>query len=323
MSNREKYFGDFGGAFVPELLISPLIELEEARKYFFSIKSFKKDLKDLLENYAGRPTPITELPNFSKTIKGPRIFIKREDLLHTGAHKINNALGQCLLAKEMGKKRIIAETGAGQHGVATATACARLNLECHVYMGAIDMARQAVNVKKMRLLGAEVHAVEAGDKTLKEAVNEALRDWAHTYETTHYCLGSALGPYPYPKMVIEFHKVIGQEARAQIQKMTGQLPNTVVACVGGGSNAMGIFSAFIQDKDIRLIGVEAGGTGKKHAARFKGDLLVFYMVRTLIYFKISTGKLKRLTPSQQDSTILPLAPPSPISMSKREQSFMP
>lgn len=273
MQSNKKYFGAFGGAYVPELLISPLIELEEAKKYFLSLKSFKEDLRDLLEQYAGRPTPLTAVPNFSKAIKGPRIFLKREDLLHTGAHKINNALGQCLLAKEMGKTKIVAETGAGQHGLASATACAKLGLECHVFMGMHDIKRQNINVQKMKLLGAQVHGVSSGSQTLKEAINEAMRYWAHHYETTHYCLGSALGPYPYPEMVIEFHKVIGQEAQKQIKKVTGQDPNVVMACVGGGSNSMGLFSPFIPDKDIRLIGVEAGGKGlkgKKHASRFQG-----------------------------------------------------
>ncbi len=273
MQNKQAYFGDFGGAYVPELLIAPLTELDEARKYFLSLKSFKQALHDLLHQYAGRPTALTPVPNFSKAIKGPRIFLKREDLLHTGAHKINNALGQCLLAKEMGKTRVIAETGAGQHGLAVATACAKLSLECHVYMGEIDMERQLVNVKKMKLLGAHVHGVSLGDRTLKEAINEAMRDWAHSYEKTHYCLGSALGPHPYPQMVIDFHKIIGQEAQKQIRKITGQDPDAVIACVGGGSNAMGIFYPFIKNTKIRLIGVEAGGKElkpKKHAARFQG-----------------------------------------------------
>jgi tryptophan synthase beta subunit len=273
MHNKRKYYGRFGGVFVPELLITPLIELEEALKYFLTLKSFKEELTDLLENYAGRPTPITPIPQFSRAIDGPRIFLKREDLLHTGAHKINNALGQCLLAREMGKKRIVAETGAGQHGLAAATACAKLKLECHVYMGRVDMERQKVNVQKMRLLGAEVHAVTSGEETLKEAINEAMRDWAHHYENTHYCLGSALGPHPYPEMVMEFHKVIGLEAQKQIQKILGVPLDVVIASVGGGSNAMGIFYPFIEDTNIRLIGVEAGGKNlkdKEHASRFYG-----------------------------------------------------
>ncbi|MCH9633447.1 MAG: Tryptophan synthase beta chain [Chlamydiae bacterium] len=271
--NHRKYFGNFGGAFVPELLMAPLNELDEGRKYFLNLPSFKKQLQDLLENFAGRPTSLTAATSFSKAIKGPRIFLKREDLLHTGAHKINNALGQCLLAKEMGKTRIVAETGAGQHGLATATTCAKLGLECHIYMGEVDIQRQLVNVQKMRLLGASVHSVSSGDKTLKEAVNESMRDWAHHYETTHYCLGSALGPYPYPQMVIDFHKIIGIEAKRQLKKMAGQDPSAVVACVGGGSNAMGIFHPFIKDNQVALIGVEAGGRGIKaneHAARFQG-----------------------------------------------------
>ena len=264
-----KRFGKFGGAYVPELLIAPLEELDIARKKICKSTSFQKELKELLNNYAGRPTALTEVPSFSKAIGGPRIFLKREDLLHTGAHKINNALGQCLLAKKMGKKNVVAETGAGQHGLATATSCARLGLTCTVYMGAVDVERQRVNVEKMKLLGARVKSVDAGAQTLKEAVNEALRSWATEYEDSYYCLGSALGPYPYPQMVIDFHKIIGNEAKKEIKKITGRLPHAVIACVGGGSNAMGIFSAFIQDKDVKLIGVEAGGNGKQHAARFK------------------------------------------------------
>lgn len=256
---RPGRFGAFGGTYVPELLIQPLKELEHA----FATISIEEELLDLLRHYAGRPTAITEIPNFAKAIDGPRIFLKREDLLHTGAHKINNAIGQCLLAKKMGKTRIIAETGAGQHGVATATACALLGLECVIYMGQTDIERQAPNVYKMALLGAKVIPVTQGAATLKDAVNEALRDWAASYETTHYCLGSALGPHPFPAMVAKFQKVIGEEAKEQMRARIGRDPDLCIACVGGGSNAIGLFSAYLNDS-VQLIGVEAEG-----AARFK------------------------------------------------------
>lgn len=265
-------YGNFGGAYLPELLMAPILQLETQFNQLKNDTAFNKQLDTILKNYAGRPTPLTEIPRFSAVINGPRIFLKREDLLHTGAHKLNNALGQCLLAKKMGKTRIIAETGAGQHGVATATACAYLGLPCVVYMGAVDAARQAPNVARMKLLGAEVVAVENGSKTLKDAVNEALRDWAESFETTHYCLGSALGPHPYPEMVAYFQRVIGEETKQQCQEQIGRNPDLIVACVGGGSNAIGIFSAFLEDK-VELIGVEAGGTSNKlgeHAARFQG-----------------------------------------------------
>jgi tryptophan synthase beta subunit len=268
-----KYFGRFGGAYIAEILVAPLQELEEAWKKSSCDPSFLKELEEILHNYAGRPTPLTEVARFSKAITGPRIFLKREDLLHTGAHKLNNALGQCLLAKRMGKQRIIAETGAGQHGVAVATACAFLSLSCVVYMGKVDMERQMPNVQKIRLLGAEVIAVESGSQTLKDAVNEALRDWSGSYETTHYCLGSALGPYPFPEMVASFQSVIGKEAKEQIHKRVGKNPDQVIACVGGGSNAIGIFSAFLNDPTVQCVGVEAGGTSQRlgeHAARFQG-----------------------------------------------------
>lgn len=271
MHNKTHYYGKFGGQFLPELLIAPIQELEEQ---FLKIKSdadFNKELNHLLTTYAGRPTPLTEVSRFSEAINGPRIFLKREDMLHTGAHKFNNAIGQCLLAKQMGKTRIIAETGAGQHGVATATACALLGLSCVIYMGAVDIARQGPNVARMKLLGAQVVSVENGSKTLKDAVNEALRDWAESFAHSHYCLGSALGPYPYPQMVGYFQKVIGLETKAQCLDRFGSEPDCVIACVGGGSNAIGIFSAFIENPQVRLIGVEAGGTGNKtgeHAARF-------------------------------------------------------
>lgn len=270
LTAKNHYYGPFGGSFVPEILMPALQDLTAAWKYYHHNAEFKAALKYSLEHYAGRPTPITEIPHFAKAIKAPRIFLKREDLLHTGAHKLNNALGQCLLAKKMGKTRIIAETGAGQHGVATSAACAHLGLPCEVYMGKVDMERQAMNVRRMELFGARVIPVENGDQTLKEAVNEALRDWSASFETTYYCLGSALGPHPYPEMVAEFQAVIGKEAHAQCLRNLGVLPNYVVACVGGGSNAIGIFSAFLKNPEIELIGVEAGGRGTKlgeHAAR--------------------------------------------------------
>ncbi|MCC2624460.1 MAG: trpB [Burkholderiales bacterium] len=268
---RPERYGRFGGRFVPELLIKPLQELETAFKEVVLTKPFQAEFIDILKNYTGRPTALTEVKNFAAALGDIRVFLKREDLLHTGAHKINNAVGQCLLAKKMGKIRIIAETGAGQHGLATATACAMFGLECVVYMGKIDVARQAPNVAKMRLLGAKVVSVASGSATLKDAVNEALRDWAESYETSHYCLGSALGPYPFPQMVAHFHAVIGKEAHEQFLAQAGSQPDMVVACVGGGSNAIGIFQGFMHDPKISLIGVEAGGKGTglgNNAARF-------------------------------------------------------
>ena len=269
---RPERFGHFGGRYVPELLIPPLLELERAYAAIASSDSFKAELTDILKNYIGRPTALTEVKNFAKAIGNIRIFLKREDLLHTGAHKINNSLGQCLLAKKMGKTRIVAETGAGQHGVATATACAMFGLECVVYMGEIDIQRQEPNVAKMRLLGAKVVSVTSGSSTLKDAVNEALRDWAESYENTHYCLGSALGPHPFPKMVADFQSVIGIEAKKQFFDVVGSDPYAVIACVGGGSNSIGIFGAYIPERNVKLIGVEAGGNGAglgNNAARFK------------------------------------------------------
>lgn len=263
----------FGGVYLPELLMAPILALQEGWEFYGSDPEFMEEFLEILKEYAGRETPLTEVKRFSQAIDGPRIFLKREDLLHTGAHKLNNALGQCLLAKKMGKKRIIAETGAGQHGVATATACAFLGLECVVYMGEVDMQRQSPNVARMKLLGAEVVAVDKGTMTLKDAVNEALRDWSFHFEESHYCLGSVLGPHPYPEMVATFQSVIGTEARAQMHEKTGKNPDILIACVGGGSNAIGLFSAFIDDPSAALIGVEAGGTGEKlgeHAARFQG-----------------------------------------------------
>jgi tryptophan synthase beta chain len=258
---------------VPETLVAPIQALEAEYLRARKDPSFAAELQRLLVNYAGRPTPLWEARRLSDACGGPRLFLKREDLTHTGAHKINNALGQALLAQRMGKTRIVAETGAGQHGVATATACALLGLECVVYMGAEDMARQALNVFRMRLLGGEVRSVDAGARTLKDAINEAMRDWVARPGDTHYLLGSALGPHPYPLMVREFQSVIGQEAKRQLLEQIGALPLAVIACVGGGSNAIGIFDAFIDDPDVRLIGVEAGGEGirpGRHAARFAG-----------------------------------------------------
>ncbi len=271
--NNSSAHTQFGGVYLPELLMAPIEALQKGWEKYGSDPVFIDEFLQLLKDYAGRETPLTEVKRFSEAVDGPRIFLKREDLVHTGAHKLNNALGQCLLAKRMGKKRIIAETGAGQHGVATATACAFLGLECVVYMGKVDVERQAPNVSRMRLLGAEVIAVEKGTMTLKDAVNEALRDWSFNYEDSHYCLGSALGPHPYPEMVAAFQSVIGNEAHEQIHEKIGRDPDLIVACVGGGSNAIGIFSAFIDNPAVELIGVEAGGKGEKlgeHAARFKG-----------------------------------------------------
>src|SRR5947208_9477359 len=255
------YFGEFGGRYVPETLVEPVEELERAYLAARDDAEFQRELNRLLKHYVGRPTPMYEAARLTAAFGGARIVLKREDLAHTGAHKINNALGQALLAVGMGKRRIVAETGAGQHGVAAATACALLGLECHVYMGAEDMERQALNVFRMRLLGAEVCRVEAGSRTLKDAINEAMRDWVTNVADTYYLLGSVLGPHPYPLMVREFQSVIGKEARVQVLEQTGKLPRAIVACIGGGSNAMGIFDAFIPDKDVRLIGVEAGGRG--------------------------------------------------------------
>ena len=267
------YYGAFGGRFVPETLVAPVQELETAYLRARTDEGFRQTLLQLLRDYVGRPTPLYEARRLSGSLGGARIFLKREDLAHTGAHKINNALGQALLARRMGKRRVVAETGAGQHGVATATVCALLGLECTVYMGAEDMERQSLNVFRMRLLGATVHCVDGGSRTLKDAINEAMRDWVTNVADTYYLLGSVLGPHPYPLMVREFQSVIGQEARAQILAASGRLPDAVVACIGGGSNAMGIFDAFVDDAAVRLIGVEAGGRGiepGQHAARFAG-----------------------------------------------------
>ena len=271
------YFGAYGGRFVPETLVAPIEELTTGYLAARADAAFGDELSHLLRHYVGRPTPLYETRRLASVARGAptnvRILLKREDLTHTGAHKINNALGQALLAKRMGKTRVVAETGAGQHGVATATACALLGLECHVYMGAEDMRRQALNVVRMQLLGATVRQVDAGSRTLKDAINEAMRDWVANVGDTYYLLGSALGPHPYPLMVREFQSVIGREARRQMLEQVGRLPDIVVACVGGGSNAIGIFDAFVNDKSVRLIGVEAGGeriAPGRHAARFAG-----------------------------------------------------
>jgi tryptophan synthase beta chain len=264
-------FGVYGGQFVPEMLVPALTELEAAYLHYRDDLDFQHTLVDLLQTYVGRPTPLTFASRLTEQCGGARIYLKREDLAHSGAHKINNALGQALLAKRMGKQRVIAETGAGQHGVASATACALLGLDCVVYMGTVDMARQAPNVQRMQLLGAEVRGVDIGSRTLKDAISEAIRDWVTNVGNTYYLLGSALGPHPYPTMVRDFQSVIGRETKEQILAAEGHLPNTIIACVGGGSNAIGIFHEFLGDEDVDLIGVEAGGTGiesRRHAARF-------------------------------------------------------
>ncbi|GAB4475309.1 MAG: tryptophan synthase subunit beta [Anaerolineales bacterium] len=288
MMERTK-FGIFGGQYVPEVLMPALTELEVAYHQCISDVDFLAEFHRLLGTYVGRPTPLTFAERLSSYLGGARIYLKREDLAHSGAHKINNALGQALLAKRMGKKRLIAETGAGQHGVATATAAALLGLDCVIYMGEVDMERQKPNVLRMKLLGAEVRPVSSGSRTLKDAINEAIRDWVTNVRDTHYLLGSALGPYPYPQMVRDFQSVIGSEARQQLLEQVGSLPTMVMACVGGGSNAIGIFSAFLEDREVRLIGVEAGGSGIEsglHAARFaderKGRLGVLHGTKTYV-----------------------------------------
>jgi tryptophan synthase beta chain len=270
MPNAQGRFGPYGGRYVPETLVAPLEELEQAYADARKDPKFQSELDSLLHDFAGRPTPLQFASRLSEHLGGPRVYLKREDLLHTGAHKINNCIGQGLLAVRMGKRRVVAETGAGQHGVATATVAARLGLTCTVYMGTEDMERQRLNVIRMRLLGAEVIGVDSGSRTLKDAINEAMRDWVTNIATSHYLLGSVLGAHPYPQMVRDFHKVIGEEARAQIQQAEGCLPDLLVACVGGGSNAIGLFNAFLGDKSVRLLGVEAGGRGKslgEHASR--------------------------------------------------------
>src|SRR6202158_1453849 len=266
-------FGVYGGRYVPETLMAALEELDQHYEKAKKDRSFQRRLDELLRTYAGRPTALFFAQRLTKKLGGAKIYLKREDLLHTGAHKINNCLGQALLVQRMGKKRVIAETGAGQHGVATATVCALLGFECVVYMGTEDMRRQELNVFRMRLLGAEVRGVESGSRTLKDAINEAMRDWVTNVRTTHYLLGSVLGAHPYPTMVRDFHRVIGREARAQILKAEGKLPAAIIACVGGGSDSVGVCYDFLKDKKVRLIGVEAGGRSEKlgdHAARFRG-----------------------------------------------------
>jgi tryptophan synthase beta subunit len=271
IKQRRGYYGPFGGQYMPELLMGPILQLEQSWIEFTENPENLKFLNHTLSTYAGRPTPLTEVSRFAEAIGlKAQVFLKREDLLHTGAHKLNNSIGQCFLAKGMGKTRVIAETGAGQHGVATATACARLGLECAVYMGSKDMQRQQPNVDKMKLLGATVIPVRHGSATLKDAINEALRDWSSTYENSHYCLGSALGPHPYPEMVKVFQSVIGQEI---LNELDNNLPDLMIACVGGGSNAIGMFAPFLKKNQVKLVGVEAGGRGSnlgEHAARFQG-----------------------------------------------------
>jgi tryptophan synthase beta chain len=270
------HFGPYGGVYVPETLMTALYELGSAYEAAKADPAFQQELQHHLREFAGRPTELYFAERLSREIGGAKIYFKREDLLHTGAHKINNALGQALLARRMGKQRVIAETGAGQHGVATAAVCAKFGLECVIYMGAVDMERQALNVYRMRLCGAEVRGVEAGQKTLKEAINEAMRDWVTNVRSTHYILGSALGSHPYPMMVRDFHKVIGEEVRRQILEREGRLPDEMIACVGGGSNAIGFFHDFLEEDGVALTGVEAGGRGIKlgeHAARFEGGKL--------------------------------------------------
>lgn len=271
--NAQGYWGEYGGRFVAETLVAPLESLTSAFQVVRRDRAFRQELAALQRDYSGRPTPLGFAARLTERAKGARIFLKREDLLHTGAHKLNNALGQGLLAARMGKRRIIAETGAGQHGVATATVCALLGLDCVVYMGAEDARRQEPNVLRMRLLGAEVRMVESGSRTLKDAINEALRDWVANARETYYLLGSALGPHPYPLMVREFQSVIGVEARRQFLAREKKLPHALVACIGGGSNAIGFFHPFLRDEKVRMVGVEAGGSGKDlghHAARFSG-----------------------------------------------------
>ncbi len=273
MPDSRGHFGPYGGRFVPETLMHPLEELTAGYEQARSDPAFKRELDELLLHYVGRPTPLMFASRLTRHLGGARIYLKREDLCHTGAHKINNAVGQALLARRMSKSRIIAETGAGQHGVATATVCALMNLKCRVYMGTEDMRRQELNVFRMRLLGAEVAGVNAGSRTLKDAINEALRDWVTNVEDTYYLLGSVMGPHPYPAMVRDFQAIIGKEARAQIMELEGRMPDLLIACVGGGSNSIGLFFDFLNDSDVSMTGVEAGGRGTalgEHAARFGG-----------------------------------------------------
>lgn len=278
-------FGEYGGQYIPETVMTAVLELEEAYNKYKDDKSFKEELSALYKDYANRPSMLYYAQKMTKDLGGAKIYIKREDLNHTGAHKINNVLGQILLAKKMGKKRIIAETGAGQHGVATATVCALMGLECEVYMGATDMQRQSLNVYRMNLLGAKVTGTNSGTATLKDAINEAFRDWCSNIDTTFYCIGSVMGPHPYPAMVRDFQKVVGEEIKAQLMEKEGRLPDCVVACVGGGSNAMGAFYDFIEDKSVRLVGAEAAGRGintPDHAATItKGSVGIFHGMKSL------------------------------------------
>ncbi len=287
LPDQEGYYGPYGGRFVPETLMAPVAELIRIYDRARRSRAFRRELTGLLNDFAGRPTPLYFAERLSDELGGARLFFKREDLLHTGAHKINNALGQCLLTRLMEKERVVAETGAGQHGVATATAAAVLGLTCVVYMGSEDMRRQRVNVDRMRLLGAEVVPVDSGSRTLKDAINEAMRDWVTNVRTTHYVLGSVLGPDPFPRMVRDFHRVIGDEARLQLKRQAGtDAPDVAIACVGGGSNSIGLFTAFLEDRRVRLIGVEAGGRSiayGEHAARFAGGSLgVLHGTRTFV-----------------------------------------
>ena len=288
-------FGEFGGIYVPEILYTPVLELAHAFEEARGDPAFQETLQRELTTFAGRPTPLTHAVRFGEAIGLTRVYLKREDLLHTGAHKINNALGQALLARRMGKTRVVAETGAGQHGVASATACARVGLQCTVYMGEVDMERQRPNVERMKLLGAEVVPVASGSRTLKDAINEAMRDWSASVRTTHYLLGSVLGPHPYPTMVREFQSVIGRETRVQIQKEAGRLPDLLVACVGGGSNAIGLFHEFLEDRAVQMVGVEAGGAGirsGRHAARFAEPAVgVLHGTRTQV-LQDSAGQIR-------------------------------
>lgn len=283
--NKTGYFGSYGGCFAPETLMQPLIELAEAYAFYSVDNDFQHELRDRLHHYVGRPTPLTFAKRLSDYCQGAQLYFKREDLAHTGAHKINNAIGQALLAKKMGKKRVIAETGAGQHGVATATVCAAFDLPCTIYMGDVDMQRQALNVKRMQLLGATIIPVTTGTRTLKDAVNDAMRDWV-SHTESYYLLGSALGPHPYPTMVRDFQKIIGIETREQLKRAVGCLPDELVACIGGGSNAIGLFYPFLEDECVQMTGVEAGGEGVhtgKHAARFaSGSVGVFQGTKTCL-----------------------------------------
>jgi tryptophan synthase beta chain len=286
LPDRHGFFGQFGGKFVPETLMAALDEFETAYKGLSRDREFHRELDEILTDFVGRPTPLTEAKSFAALCGNFRLFLKREDLNHTGAHKINNAIGQALIARRMKKERVIAETGAGQHGVATATACALLGLQCVVYMGEVDMARQELNVFRMRLMGAEVVPVSSGSRTLKDAINEAIRDWVTNVRTTHYIIGSVLGPHPYPKVVRDFQAIIGREALVQMKKRIGALPDVAIACVGGGSNAIGLFYEMLKHESIRMIGVEAGGRGPalgQHAARFSGGALgVLHGTRSMV-----------------------------------------